>query len=164
MRLSLLSNTKNVQFNTFKIRPAILSDEEIICENERLAYSIPWTEQSLRDCLTGNYICYVMISDEQIIGHMIFQQVLDEVHLHNVCVIPDFQNKKLGHQWMDFLQDYSNEHQIKNIILEVRVSNLIAKKLYSQRGFREIGLRKEYYKVEKGHEDALVMKARVGSD
>ena len=92
---------------------------------------------------------------------MIFQQVLDEIHLHNVCVIPSQQNKGLGHIWLNFLHKYADKNAIKEIILEVRVSNSIAKDLYAQRGYREIGLRKDYYQSQNGREDGLVMKVRI---
>ena len=73
---------------------------------------------------------------------MIFQQVLDEIHLHNVCVLPELQNKGLGHFWLDYLETYAKTHRARDIILEVRTSNLVAKSFYTKRGYREIGLRK----------------------
>ena len=143
-----------------KIRIAELTDIDIICHNERQAYEIPWPDRLLKDCLTGNYVCFLMILQNKTVGHMIFQQVLDEIHLHNVCVTPDLQNKGLGHYWLDYLDAYAKKHQVRDIILEVRTSNLIAKELYAKRGFREIGLRKAYYQSHNGREDGLVMKAR----
>jgi len=144
-----------------KIRVAEPSDSRIICQNERLAYDIPWSENLLKDCLAGNYVCFLMMLENKIVGHMIFQQVLDEIHLHNVCVIPSLQNKGLGHVWLDYLEAYAKSHRASDIILEVRVSNLVAKNLYAKRGYREIGLRKSYYQNHNGREDGLVMKARL---
>ena len=45
----------------------------------------------------------------------------------------------------------------KKIILEVRVSNKIAYRLYEKLGFYEIGERKKYYRLPEGREDAYVM-------
>ena len=149
------------QIPSVEIRLAEQSDFEVICQNERLAYDIPWTDKMLRDSLTGNYTCYLMLLHDKTIGHMIFQQVVDEIHLHNVCVIPELQNQGLGHYWLDCLESYARRHQVMNIILEVRVSNTSARKLYRERGYREIGLRKDYYQSQNGREDGLVMKARI---
>jgi len=144
-----------------KIRVAELSDSDIIFHNEHQAYEIPWSENLLIDCLTGDYVCFLMVLQNKTVGHMIFQQVLDEIHLQNVCIIPDLQNKGLGHYWLDYLENYARIHQVRDIILEVRASNLVAKKLYAKRGYREIGLRKAYYQSRSGREDGLVMKARI---
>ena len=144
-----------------KIRIAELSDIDIICSNERQAYEIPWSDNLLKDCLKGNDVCFLMVLQDTTVGHMIFQQVLDEIHLHNVCVIPELQNKGLGHYWLDYLETYAKTHRVRDIILEVRISNLAAKNLYAKRGYREIGLRKDYYQSHKGREDGLVMKAQI---
>ena len=45
----------------------------------------------------------------------------------------------------------------KKIFLEVRVSNIIAIDLYKASGFKEIGLRKNYYRTKDGREDAILM-------
>jgi ribosomal-protein-alanine N-acetyltransferase len=156
-----LSEPNANKLQSVAIRLAEQSDIVIICRNEGLAYEIPWSDKLLRDCLLGNYVCFIMTFQDKIIGHMIFQQVLDEIHLHNVCVLPDLQNSGLGDRWLDHLETYAREHRIRDIILEVRASNLIAKKLYAKRGYREIGLRKGYYQNQNGREDGLVMKARI---
>lgn len=159
-----LSKDNPPQLLAVDIRLTDISDIDQICNNERLAYDIPWTEHSIQQCLSGSYICFLMLYQGQSIGHMIIQQVLDEIHLHNVCIIPEFQNKGLGHRWLNYLNQYALQQEVKEIILEVRVSNVIAKNLYAKRGFGEIGLRKNYYQSKNGREDALVMKSQIGED
>ena len=46
------------------------------------------------------------------------------------------------------------------MILEVRLTNTAAINLYERQGFKRIGIRKAYYDVEDGKEDAIVMKIR----
>jgi len=154
---------ETLNLSKLRIRRAKMSDLDLMKINEEIAYNIPWSKELLNDCLTKEeyYICLVMLYEDKIIGHMIFQQILDEIHLHNVCVVPEFQQQGFGHIWIDYLYDYANKQKVRDIILEVRVSNLKAIKLYAVRGFREIGLRRNYYQAAVGKEDALVMKARV---
>ena len=52
----------------------------------------------------------------------------------------------------------------KKIILEVRVSNNVAYSLYEKLGFEEIGIRKNYYRLPKGREDAFVMSKSLKKD
>jgi len=157
-----MSITSNFSENkSIEIRLAQDSDLDVIFKNEKAAYDIPWSEKLLKDCLDSRYTCWLMLQNKRPIGHMIFQKVLDEIHLHNVCVNPQFQKNGYGSLWIDHLYGYAKKNLVKDIILEVRVSNLTAKKLYAKRGFREIGLRKGYYKAKDGKEDALVMKAHL---
>ena len=46
---------------------------------------------------------------------------------------------------------------IHDIFLEVRASNSSAIRLYEKKGFNEIGIRKNYYKIIDGKEDAILM-------
>ena len=152
----------NVGHYPVNIRVTNISDFDDICKNERLSNTIPWSDKMLRECLAGSkYTCFLMIQKTTIIGHMIIQQILDEIHLHNVCVLPKFRGEGLGHYWLDYLHQFAQRQQVRNIFLEVRVSNQVAKSLYANRGYREIGVRKNYYSTISGREDALVMKTLI---
>ena len=49
----------------------------------------------------------------------------------------------------------------KKIFLEVRVSNEPAIGLYIKSGFKRVSVRKNYYRLPFGREDALVMSKRL---
>ena len=49
----------------------------------------------------------------------------------------------------------------KKIFLEVRVSNNHAIELYNKTGFKKVSIRKNYYRLPDGKEDALVMSKRL---
>jgi len=148
--------------NSIEFRKAKLSDFNEMLVNERKAYPIPWSERNLKKCLQGRYINFLMTREKIVIGHMILQVVLDEIQLLNICVNPRFQGEGLGHKWMEFLTEYAKQYDVNSIILEVRASNKIAKRLYRKYDFEDIGLRKNYYPLDQNRrEDALVMKAFV---
>ena len=50
------------------------------------------------------------------------------------------------------------------IFLEVRVSNAAATSLYLDFGFKQIGVRKDYYQLPEGKEDALLMSKSLKKD
>ena len=52
----------------------------------------------------------------------------------------------------------------RRIFLEVRPSNLLAIKLYEQEGFKRLKIRKDYYKLDEGREDALIMVKKLKKD
>ena len=140
-----------------KIGTAEISDLATILLNEKNAYTIPWSENSIEECFNGNYHIFVLRFDHEIIGHMIIQHVLDEIHLHNVCIIPAFQNHGLGLMWLEYLKNFAQEYCAKSVILEVRESNLRAIGIYLEFGFKQIGFRKDYYQTADGREHGLVM-------
>jgi ribosomal-protein-alanine N-acetyltransferase len=76
--------------------------------------------------------------------------------LHNIAIHPEHQGIGLGSVMLDyFITNLPNE--IKSIYLEVRLSNFRAIRLYQERGFVQVGERRDYYKTELGREDALLM-------
>lgn len=145
------------------IRVASLEDFDRVFNNEQVCYDVPWSAKSLQDCFKDGYTFYVMEYRAQIIGHMIVQWVLDEAHLHNVCVTPQFQLNGLGKLWMSQLLKIAKIKNCSVIFLEVRKSNAKAIRLYSALGFVQIGERKNYYQTKQGKENGLVMELRANS-
>ncbi len=143
------------------IKLASITNLESILNNEQSSYDIPWSKASIEACFADGYSFYVMESEGLIIGHMIVQWVLDEAHLHNVCVIPKFQSQGLGSRWMLHLIDSAKTRNCSVVFLEVRESNQRAIKLYSGLGFGKIGLRNNYYQTKQGKENGLVMELKL---
>jgi len=84
-------------------------------------------------------------------------KTLDELELLNIVVAPSSQGLGLGTVLVEHLILFSKKNQFKNIFLEARASNATAIHLYLKSGFKQVGLRKNYYPGDQGREDALVM-------
>ena len=74
----------------------------------------------------------------------------------NIAVHPERQGYGIGRALMQHLIALANESGA-SIWLEVRRSNRPARGLYSSLGFSEVGCRPNYYPLEDGREDAIVM-------
>jgi len=141
------------------IRKACAQDLAQILGNEKLCYPTPWSNGLIAQNLAGPTDFFVMLVNQKIVGHLVFQLVLDEIHLHNICVAPDWQRKGLANQWIRFLNDFALQKACQYILLEVRRSNQVAIQFYIKSGFGKIGYRKNYYSTFDGsYEDAMVMK------
>ena len=81
----------------------------------------------------------------------------EESHLLNIGVNKDFRRSGYGERILKKMIIAAEVMGSKKIILEVRVSNKIAYRLYEKLGFLEIGERKKYYRLPEGREDAYVM-------
>ena len=141
----------------FVIEPATIHDLDAIHDIECIAQFSPWTESMLKDSLSGNHLCWKLSIDNQINAYIIVMKTLDELELLNIVVAPSSQGLGLGTVLVEHLILFSKKNQFKNIFLEARASNATAIHLYLKSGFKQVGLRKNYYPGDQGREDALVM-------
>ena len=137
------------------------SDIEIILDIERSSNSYPWTKKNFLDCLEKNYYCLVQEIQKEVSGFAIQSIAIDESHLLNIGVKKNYRRKGFGEEILNQIILFSKVMGCKKIFLEVRISNIRAIKLYEKEGFRKVDIRKNYYKLREGREDALIMVKRL---
>ncbi|WP_423893314.1 ribosomal protein S18-alanine N-acetyltransferase [Filifactor alocis] len=134
-----------------------------VYELELSCFAIPWSICSLYDQLLQPAACYFVALDcDKVVGYGGFVQVLDEGNINNIAVLPEYRQQKIGTEILEKLITEGNKLGVKDFFLEVRVSNEPAKTLYRNSGFREVGIRKAYYKDN--NEDAIVMRKSMEED
>ena len=92
------------------------------------------------------------ISTHKIIGFVIFYHVRDEIEIIKIGILKSSQRKNYGSLIVNKIKKLKD---IRKIFLEVSVENTQAKNFYLKNGFKKIGIRKAYYKVNKQRIDAL---------
>lgn len=138
-------------------RPMHEGDVRAVMDIERRAYQFHWTEGIFRDCLRVGYCCWVMELSGVVAGYGIMSLVVGEAHLLNICIAPEWQRQGYGNLLLDHFMELARERGASQMFLEVRLSNAAALALYRNRGFNEVGMRKNYYPGENGREDALIL-------
>ena len=128
-----------------------------VLEIERESNPYPWTARNFSDCIEKGYYSMVLEDNERLVGFAIMAISSEESHLLNIGVNKDFRGSGFGEQILKKMIIAAEVMGSKKIILEVRVSNKIAYRLYEKLGFHEIGERKKYYRLPEGREDAYVM-------
>lgn len=145
---------------SFTVRQMDFSDLDELVEIEKLSFSVPWTRGMLEDELYNSHAWYRVIeTGNSIAGYAGMWKILDEGHITNIAVHPDFRRKGLGAALIADLMDHARSCLIRALTLEVRESNMPAIRLYESMGFAAEGRRKRYY--PDNHEDALIMWANV---
>ncbi len=151
-------NRQSLNNEQYFIRNIRQTDLDEIYSIEKRAYKKGWSYGIFQQSLTSNRGFILIRRDtDNIIGYGISQVIVDEFHILNICIHPDYQHQGLGKGLLYFLLDKAREFSCKDVFLEVRASNLIAIQLYLDAGFNEVGIRKNYYPSEKGREDACQM-------
>ena len=132
-------------------------DIDAVLAVEQGAYPFPWTRANFADSLVAGYSAWTCRIDGELIGYAVMMLVLDEAHLLNLTVAPEWQRAGYGSLVMRHLFDTARGHGAKRMFLEVRPSNGSGQALYRRLGFETIGRRRGYYPAGAGREDAMVM-------
>ncbi|WP_042357631.1 ribosomal protein S18-alanine N-acetyltransferase [Bacillus rubiinfantis] len=132
-------------------------DIDEVLEVEHASFTLPWSREAFYNELHNNHFAvYIVLEhNHRVIGYCGTWIVIDESHVTNVAILPEYRGKKLGDAMMRQLMALARERGAKTMTLEVRVTNHIAQSLYRKMGFQNGGIRKGYY--SDNQEDALVM-------
>lgn len=138
------------------------SDLDSILAIEQVSFATPWSRESFVGEMSNRVSRqFVFKLGERLVGYLCFWEVLDEAHLMNIAVHPNYRGSGYGKHLMEHLEAVCLRDGIKRIILEVGRKNASAKRLYLQCGFSSIGFRKDYYPAVP--DDGLVMEKWLGS-
>ncbi len=125
---------------------------------DQRAYSHPWSRGNFTDSLASGYQIELLLGGDQLIGYFVAMPGVEEAHLLNITVAPEFQQQGWSVVLLDALALWARGRGAQWLWLEVRVSNLRARKVYEKYGFERVGERKRYYpSASAEREDAIVM-------
>jgi len=139
------------------------SDIDTVLHIEQEVHSHPWTRGNFNDALATGNICRVYQAGDEIIGYAVLMPALDDVDLLDISIAKSHQRRGLGEKLLNEMIAMLREQKFQRIMLEVRRTNLAAYALYRKVGFVEIGVRRDYYPLGEGREDALVLEYSLGS-
>lgn len=127
---------------------------------EAASYRDPWSEASFQDVFVLTDSSWVALQNGEVAGYLITQWVLDEIHVLNIAVKSVHRQHGVAAKLMTMLFDLGIQRGMKDIFLEVRVSNAPAQSLYKKFGFAILATRKQYYP---DGEDAHIMYRQLPS-
>ena len=125
---------------------------------EQRAYSHPWSRGNFTDSLASGYQIELLLGGEQVIGYFVAMPGVEEAHLLNITVAPEFQQQGWSVVLLDALALWARGRGAQWLWLEVRDSTRRARQVYEKYGFQRAGERKRYYpSASAEREDAIVM-------
>ena len=144
----------------YEVRLMTEADIPQVCHLEKLSFAQPWSEFAFHSELADNELAYYAVlvpkdHPEEVVGYGGLWIILDEAHITNIAIMPEYRGKRLGHLLVATLQELARFKGAVRMTLEVRVSNYNAIRLYERLGFKEEGIRRHYY--TDNNEDASIM-------
>ncbi|MEP7156432.1 MAG: ribosomal protein S18-alanine N-acetyltransferase [Betaproteobacteria bacterium] len=140
-----------------EFRPLAEQDLRAVASIESSVYVYPWTLGNFRDSLLCGYQCLGCWAGEELVAYAVIMKALEEAHLLNIAVADAWQRRGVGSRFLQHIIDGLRAQRLEMLYLEVRPSNTSARNIYEHFGFRQLGLRRDYYPAVTGREDALFL-------
>lgn len=138
------------------VRAMQTEDVDAVAVLEAQIFSMPWSRQGFLDSLQREDTVFLVAEEDGlIVGYIGMYVALDEGEITNVAVSAEMRRRGIGELLVGNIIKEANERGLERVILEVRVSNENAIRLYERNGFKNQGVRKGFYDLPK--EDAYIM-------
>lgn len=158
--------SKNFQQSEFfRLGPG---DVSTVVALEQACFSMPWSEEQfraafhqpsfaafgLRQAQAGAARAQQGMQSGALLGYISLYHALDELEILNIAVAPHSRRQGKGRKLLTLALQVARKMGIERAVLEVRVHNIPALRLYEGLGFACVGRRPKYY-ADTG-EDALI--------
>lgn len=132
---------------------AVLADIQAAC------FDHAWGQDAFAKLLAlRGHRAWILCENERPLGYALMQIVADEAELLSIAVLPDQRSQGRGKQILGETLKRCSLLNISKIVLDVATDNVFAIRLYEGFGFKQVGLRKNYYNKSSGEKiDASVM-------
>lgn len=130
-----------------EIRRARPDDATGISEMEESYFSDLWAKKDI-----FSYICsedgmsFVATDGGEVIAYVIGRIIPPEGEIYRIAVREARRGRGIGYRLLSYALKTERGRGLESVFLEVREKNAAAIALYSSFGFKEIAMRKNYYK------------------
>ncbi len=135
-----------------RIKPFSAEYLDGVYKIEQICFSNPWSKNDLKrqlDTETSHFL--VAEDDGKAVGYMGLQIFSGEGYVTNVAVLPEYRRQGIAQA----LIAEQMKNDMKFITLEARESNIPAINLYTKMGFKNVGIRPDFY--SNPTENAVIM-------
>ncbi len=135
-----------------------MNEEDLpsVHEIECSIFSKPWSAADFLDSIKNRRNIYLVVEEQdEIAAYCGLWGVAGEGQIYNVAVKQALRGRGIGCFMLSALIELGRKQGLGTFTLEVRVSNLAAIALYRKLGFKDAGVRKNFYNAPA--EDALIM-------
>ncbi len=134
---------------------------------EQASFSMPWSRNLFLSEFRSPSVSTLLVAlandalARMVAGYIVYWTVEDEMHILNLAVALPFRRQGIARKLVLDAVKRAYARGARRAFLEVRMSNVAAKKLYSSLGFTGSSVRRDYY--DSPVEDAVVMTLERGA-
>jgi ribosomal-protein-alanine N-acetyltransferase len=134
-----------------------LEDVPAAHEIDKLSFTLPWPERSLRYEVSDNPSarCWAAELDGHLVGMLVLWMIVDEAHIATLATHHEVRRQGIAKQLLVTALEHAYLEGARSALLEVRAGNEAAQAMYRKFGFEVVGRRERYYKDN--NEDAVLM-------
>jgi ribosomal-protein-alanine N-acetyltransferase len=134
-----------------------VEDLPTVHEIERQSFTTPWPAHAYRTEIESNRLAHYLVVrvDGQVVAFAGMWLMVDEAHITTFAVHPAWRRQRIAERLLLVQLDLAVQRHAREATLEVRLSNIAARRLYEKYGFRPVGVRPRYYSDD--NEDGLIM-------
>ena len=123
---------------------------------EKKSFQNPWSYTSFSNELNSKVASnWVYLKELKVSGYIFGWNIDSDYYINNIAVSPDYRRRGIA---MKLLNNIIKKLNLENIYLEVSRINQKAISLYEKMGFKENGIRKNYYS---NNTDAILYKMEL---
>lgn len=139
-----------------EIRKMKPDDAPGVASLEEEIFPDPWCERDIFSYICDPLgMCYVAVCDGQVVAYLLGKNIVPEGEIYRIATRKGYRRRGIAYRLLDYAAKCERGKGLECLFLEVRESNIPARNLYTAYGFREVGMRKNYYKDPT--ENAIVM-------
>jgi ribosomal-protein-alanine N-acetyltransferase len=137
------------------IRGMTAADLNEVLAIEQASFRTPWKREHFESELSGGYsLPFVAELGGRVVGYVCLTSLFEEAQILDIAVSPEQRGRGIARLLMEHACTVAREKQAEVLCLEVRASSAAAIGLYRRTGFRQVGIRTNYYDSS---EDAILM-------
>ena len=133
-------------------------DLDGVLEVEAESFTNPWTREMYVSELRNRSVCHILVvrtEGRPVVGFCAFWLVCEEIHINNLAIRPGYRGRGLGTALVSEVLTQAQALGASRATLEVRESNVNARRMYERLGFQVTATRRDYYTSPV--EDALIL-------
>jgi len=142
------------------VRQANLDDIDELARLALEAGETTWRAETFYPACRGDDLerAFIAYGGDVIVGYAVMALEVDDCALYSIAIKPSHRRQGLAQILFNAGVSWAREAGKTRCLLEVRISNEGAIRLYEKMGFRRDGIRKNYYPTQTSkREDALLM-------
>ncbi len=139
-----------------EIRKMTADDAPGVAELEEAVFPDAWKIKDIFSyiCMPDG-MCYAAVADGKVVAYILGRVIPPEGEVYRIATREGYRRRGIAYRLLDYAVKCQKGRGLESLFLEVRSRNVPARNLYHSYGFREVGLRKNYYSDPT--DDAVVM-------